>query len=100
MSGRARTRKRVGSQTPAQQPKKTRSATVTSDTSREVELLSLSDGTPNPDSTESATGAPQEGNPMQRAIPTRTNTEPTHANFIDFEKILSESDISLQTATK
>lgn len=100
MSGRAGTRKRVGNQTSAQQPKRTRSATVTSETSREIEILSLSDGTPNPDSSESATGTSQEGNPMQRALPTRTNTEPTLANFIDFEKILSESDISLQTPTK
>ena len=100
MSGRAGTRKRVGNQTPAQQPKRTHSATVSSKRSREIEILSLSDGTPNPDFSESATGTSEEGNPMQQVLPTRTNTEPTLANFIDFEKILSESDISLQTPTK
>ena len=100
MSGRAGTQKRVGNQTPAQQPKRTRSATITSEISREIEILSLNEGTPNPNSSESATGTSQEGNPMQRALPTCTNTEPTLANFIDFENILSESDISLQTPTK
>ena len=100
MLGRAGTRKRVGNQTLAQQPKRTRCAAVTGETSREIEILSLSDGTPNPDSSESVTGTSQEGIPIQRSLPTHTNTEPTLANFIDFEKILSESDISLQTPTK